>query len=44
MMNYLCTGQKRVVNFAAKFEYISHSIYYVNHNVAEEDPYDKGVV
>lgn len=31
-------------HFAAKFEYVSHSIYYVNHNVAEEDPYDKGVV
>jgi len=32
--------------FAAKFEDIfrTQSINYVNHNVAEEDPYDKGVV
>lgn len=32
--------------FAAKFEDIfrTKSINYVNHNVAEEDPYDKGVV
>jgi len=46
-MDYLCIdGQKRV-EFILQLNlkiFRTQSINYVNHNVAEEDPYDKGVV